>query len=70
MYVFCGNDIKNLYETRLYGLDDDGRLVSLEVPSRPWWVPIASRLALSYLAIDTGYWMLGRTGGYEPWRTE
>ena len=67
VYVFCGNDIKNLYETRLYGLDGDGRLVSLGVPSRPWWVPIASRLALSYLVIDSGYWMLGRTGGYEPW---
>ena len=67
VYVFCGNDIRNLYETHLYRLDDDGRLVSLEAPSRPWWVPIASRLALSYLVIDTTYWMLGTTGGYEPW---
>ena len=67
VYVFFGNDIKNLYETQLYDLDDDGRLISLGVPSKPWWVPVASRLALSYLVIDTGYWMLGRTGGYEPW---
>lgn len=67
VYFFFGNDIRNLYETQLFDLDDDGRLMSLGVPSRPWWVPFASRLALSYLAIDTGYWMLGRTGGYEPW---
>ena len=67
VYVFCGNDIRNLYETHLYSLDDGGRLVSLEAPSRPWWVPIASRLALSYLVIDMAYWMLETTGGYEPW---
>ena len=66
VYVFCVNDIRNLYENQLYGLDDDGRLVSLGAPSRPWWVPIASRLALSYLVMDTHYWLLGKTGGYEP----
>ena len=67
VYFFFRNDIRNLYETQLYNLDDAGRLLSLGVPSRPWWVPIASRLALTYLAIDTGYWVLGRTGAYEPW---
>ena len=66
VYVFFGNDIRNLYENQLYSLDDGGKLVSLAAPSRPWWVPIVSRLALSYLVIDAGYWMLGRTGGYEP----
>ena len=67
VYVFCGNDIRNLYETHLYSLDDDGGLIGLGVSSRPWWVPIASRLALSYLVIDTAHWMLGATGGHEPW---
>ncbi|MXY23769.1 MAG: SGNH/GDSL hydrolase family protein [Acidobacteria bacterium] len=67
VYFFFGNDIRNLYETQLYGLDDDGRLMSLGIPSRPWWMPIVSRLALTYLVIDTSYWMQGRTEGYEPW---
>ena len=41
VYVFCGNDIRNLYENQLYDLAEDRALVSLDIPSRPWWAPLA-----------------------------
>ena len=67
VYVFCGNDIRNLYENRLYDLDDNGELVKLDPPARPWWVPFASRLALSYLLLDARNAVRGGSwGGEEP----
>jgi len=65
VYVFCANDIRNLYENKLYDLAEDGGLVPLAIPPRPWWIPLASRLTLSYLVRDVAASFLG-----QPWGDE
>ena len=49
---FGGNDLKALVRNRLFDLDDDGRLRQREARGSAWWVPFASRLHLTYLALD------------------
>ena len=49
---FGGNDLVNLYSNRLFDLDDGGRLRQREVRGSSWWVPFASKLHLTYLALD------------------
>ena len=51
LYVYCGNDIDDVSETRLFRLDETGQLARNEI-MRPWWVPLISRLSLSYLILD------------------
>lgn len=63
MYVFCGNDIVNLYENQIFGFNDEGKLVILGAPPRPWWIPLASRIALSYVLLDARNWMRGADWG-------
>lgn len=54
VYTVCHNDMQDLHRNQFFTLDTDGRLVDLGMPQRRWWVPIASRLALTYFAIDMG----------------
>ena len=49
---FGGNDMAELVHNRLFDLDDSGRLRQQEVRGSAWWVPFASRLHLTYLALD------------------
>ena len=49
---FGGNDLYDLVGNRLFDLDDDGRLRRREVRGSAWWVPLASKLHLTYLALD------------------
>ena len=49
---FGGNDLSDLVQNRLFDLDDDGLLRQREVRGSAWWVPFASRLHLTYLALD------------------
>ena len=53
------NDLSGLQQNRLFDLDDVGRLRQREMRERVWWVPFASRLHLTYLALDA-------TGRLEP----
>ena len=57
---FGGNDMDALVRNRLFELDDDGRLRQREARGSAWWVPFASRLHLTYLALDA----TGRLGPY------
>lgn len=52
LYVYCENDIRNIYETRLFRLDEAGRLDRPTVILSPWWVGLISRLHTSYLILD------------------
>jgi hypothetical protein len=52
VYQFCANDLRNLYEDGLFELDSEGKLVRQPVPRRPWWMPLLSRLQLTYLFLD------------------
>ena len=49
---YGGNDLIELVRHGLFGLDDDGRLQVREVRGAAWWVPFASKLHLTYLALD------------------
>lgn len=46
------NDLKGLVVNGLFDLDDSGRLRQREVRGSAWWVPFASKLHLTYLALD------------------
>ena len=49
---FGGNDLLDLAQNGLFDLDDDGLLRQREARGSAWWVPFASRLHLTYLALD------------------
>lgn len=68
-YVFCENDLNNIYETGLYSLRRDGELERNLVPKPRWWLRLVSRLHVTYLVLDAWQWLRhGRTG--EPERFE
>ena len=49
---FGGNDLAELVYNRLLDLDDGGRLRQREARGSAWWVPLVSRLHLTYLWLD------------------
>lgn len=53
LYVFCSNDVRNIRESNLFALADDGSL-NLQ-PARPstWGVRLLARFHLTYLVIET-----------------
>ena len=53
LFVYFDNDLEDLVGNGLFDLDDDGRLRQREARGSAWWVPFASRLHLTYLALDT-----------------
>ena len=52
LFVYWANDIADLVGNGLFDLDEDGRLRQREVRGSAWWVPFASKLHLTYLALD------------------
>ena len=53
LFVYYGlNDLVDLVNNGLFGLDGGGRLRQREARGSAWWVPFASRLHLTYLALD------------------
>ena len=52
LFVYCGNDLRNLYETNLFHLNEAGGLERNEAIRSPWWVHSISRLHISYLILD------------------
>ena len=52
LFVYCRNDLRNLYETNLFHLNETGGLERNELIRSPWWVRFISRLHLSYLILD------------------
>ena len=51
-YVYCRNDLWDIYATGLFHLDDTGKLVRNEAIRPRWWVPLVSRLHTPYLVLD------------------
>ena len=49
---YGGDDLHQLARQGLLDLDDDGRLRQREARGSAWWVPFASKLHLTYLALD------------------
>ena len=51
-YVLCANDLRNIFENNLFKLDDKGVLAKNPVAGSPWWIRLAARLHITYLALD------------------
>ena len=52
VYVYCRNDLWDLYATGLFHLDAAGHLVRNEAIRASWWVPLIRRLHTPYLVLD------------------
>ncbi len=52
-YVYCRNDLLNIYTRNLFRLDEAGRLVRNVSVRASWWVPLnINRLHIPYLVLD------------------
>lgn len=51
-YVYYANDLRNIYETGLFRLDHEGKLLQITPPARSPWRTLVSRLHISYLFLD------------------
>ncbi len=60
-YVFCVNDIRNVYENNLFSLDAEGGLVTTPARPSPWWIRSASGLYSTYYLLEA----LQRTGSHK-----
>lgn len=71
LYVFAANDVRGLYENHLLRLDPDGEIRHLPPPHVAWWIPLLSRLQLTYLVLDVRSRLAGVGTGddfYDPMR--
>ena len=51
-YVFCENDLRNIYENNLFTLNEAQELVRNTRAATPWWIDVLSRLYTTYLILD------------------
>ena len=52
LYVFCGNDIEDFHNRRLFSLDEFGNLVANDAVRRGYLITALGRLHLTYLVLD------------------
>ena len=57
VYVYCDNDLGDLYRRGLFDLDDAGHLVENRPLPSSGWVRLISRLHLSYLLLGGSDWL-------------
>jgi hypothetical protein len=69
-YVFDSNDLRNIYENNLFTFDETGGLVKNPHLDTPWWLKLASKLHITYLALDTRQRLLGKTRSMNELRLE
>jgi hypothetical protein len=51
-YVFCVNDVRNIYENNLFSLSETKELIQNRYVS-PWWVNIINKFHTTYLVMDS-----------------
>ena len=51
-YTYYSNDLEDIYRSGLFHSDGAGHLTRSEVLRASWWVPLISRLHVSYLILD------------------
>lgn len=52
LYVYCHNDLWDIYIRGLFHLDEEGRLAQVEASGRTWWTSLVSGLHVTYLVLD------------------
>jgi len=52
-YIFCLNDLRNIYENNLFTLDESTKkLTRNTATATPWWIKILSKFHTTYLVYD------------------
>lgn len=51
-YIFCLNDLRNIYENNLFTLDESKKIVQINATATPWWIKIQSKFHTTYLVYD------------------
>jgi hypothetical protein len=51
-YVFCGNDLRNIYENNLFTINNTGDLIQNKAFLPPWWIRLISKFHTTYLILD------------------
>ncbi len=58
-YVFCINDLKNIYENNLFTINDSHEVIQTTGQATPLWVKVFSKFHTTYLILDVLYkWKL------------
>ena len=52
LYIYCYNDLEDIYKTGLFHLNETGQLVRNEAIRESWWTPLIRRLHIAYLILD------------------
>ena len=52
-YIFTANDFRNIFENKLFTLEDNNRLKQNPPKKSPWTIRFISKFHLTYLAIET-----------------
>ena len=52
-YIFCSNDLRNIYENNIFSLDRAGKLILNGASTSTWWVRFLSQFHTTYLLIDS-----------------
>ena len=53
-FVYCENDLREIYSRKLFHLDGAGHLVRNEAIRESWWAPLIRGLHSPYLVLDVG----------------
>jgi hypothetical protein len=54
LYVFCANDIRNIYETGIFKWNDEQELTLNPARMTPWHIRLIGKLHTTYLFLDLG----------------
>ncbi len=60
-YIFCVNDIRNIFENNLFSMSEFGELIQNEAYISPWWIRFLSKLHSTYLMIDIRQVLLSKS---------
>lgn len=60
-YIFCVNDIRNIFENNLFSINESGELIQNEAYASPWWIKFLSKLHSTYLMIDIRQILLSKS---------
>jgi hypothetical protein len=51
-YIFCENDLRNVYENIIFSIDGSGKLIYKGSYTSSWWITFLSKLHTTYLLLD------------------
>ena len=52
LYIYCSNDLEDIYKMGLFHLNESGQLVRNEAIRSSWWAPLVRKLHIAHLLLD------------------